>query len=170
MFDTERLYEFWGIEATKRLPYMEATMAGKIPEPNWAESVFLDVKPFLERAQERCLLVLLTRTADVDFQKRKLERSGLGNFFSGALYTTAMHAKGELVHDFLTKRGKDAVAVFYVDDEPMNIHDVKSENPQVFAMLMRRPDGLERVHDGYLPPDAIVEDFADVAHHMKLYV
>lgn len=170
MFDTDQLYTFWGIEPEKRAPYMRATVEGKIPEPDWASMVYPETKSFLERAKDRYHLVLLTRTLDIDFQKIKFTRSGLSKYFESALYTTALCAKGDLARRYLERfRGERSHAAF-VDDEPMNIDDVKRALPGIFAMRMRRSGHIDRiVREEYLRADAEVEDFSEVAWYLRIY-
>lgn len=170
MFDTDQLYRFWGIDSEKRAPYMRATAEGRIPEPDWAAMVYPETKSFLERAKEHFHLVLLTRTLDVEFQRMKFTRSGLAKYFDGALFTTALCAKGDLARRYLGRYKGDASKAAFVDDEPMNIDDVKRALPSIFAMHMRRPEHVERVmREEYLHADAEVEDFAEVAWYLRLY-
>lgn len=170
MFDTDQLYAFWGIEYEKRGPYMRATVEGRIPEPDWATMVYPETKSFLERAKERYHLVLLTRTLDVEFQKMKFTRSRLAKHFDGALFTTALCAKGDLARRYLERYKGDASKAAFVDDEPMNIDDVKRALPSLFAMHMRRPSYTNRpLKEEFLRADAETEDFAEVAWYLRMY-
>jgi FMN phosphatase YigB (HAD superfamily) len=171
MFDTDQLYVFWGIDPERRAPYMQATVEGKIPEPDWANMVYPETKSFLERAKERYHLVLLTRTLNISFQKMKFVRSGLSKFFDGALYTTAFRAKGSLVKRYLELYGGDRSHAVFIDDEPANIDDVKRALPGIFAIHMcRSGDQSERViPEEYIRADVVAEDFSEVAWYLRMY-
>lgn len=170
MFDTDQLYAFWGIEYERRGPYMRATAEGRIPEPDWATMVYPETRTFLERAKERYRLVLLTRTLDIEFQKIKFTRSGLSKYFDDSLYTTALCAKGDLARRYLERYKGERTHAAFIDDEPMNIDDVKRALPGIFAMHIRRQEHRDRiVREEYLHADAEVEDFAEVAWYLRMY-
>jgi FMN phosphatase YigB (HAD superfamily) len=170
MFDTDQLYRFWNIDPERRASYIHDTVTGAIPEPDWATMVYPEVKSFLERAREKYHLVLLTRTLDIDFQKMKFQRSGLSKYFDGSLFTTALCAKGDLARRYIERYKGDQSKAAFVDDEPMNIDDVKRALPGIFAMHVRRNVDAERnVREEYLRADAEVEDFAEVAWYLRMY-
>jgi len=97
--------------------------------------LYSDVEPFLKKVCNKFDLYLVSY-GDKNFQKKKIEKSGITKFFKKIVITTDIN-KSSTLKKFLRKNEK---AVF-VDDNPEALSTTKEKFPQVITIRMNRGEG-----------------------------
>lgn len=133
LFDTEGFYAWLGEDYTSGLLDVAS---GKIAAPDFAQMIYPDTLPFLRKAKEVYSLVLLTYTVNTVIQRRKVEGSGIAQYFDDILMTR--DGKGIETKNYLTQKGYGLSGHLFVDDAPENIDDMKKINPEIKSIRIER--------------------------------
>lgn len=97
--------------------------------------VYGDVKEFLTFLKKGEINMVLLSTGDTVFQKQKIAKSGLSDFFDDIVIIP--HAsKGEALD--LIMRKKRPESIMFIDDKKEVVEDIKYSLPSVYVVQMQR--------------------------------
>lgn len=169
-FTSEEFKEIYKRSKEKRGEFDQETAIGLFSElrPFDRHQVAKELSELLERAEDfvypdfykfadsflRKELVLLS-FGSTDFQKIKIENSGLKNYFD-KVYVTDKDKVFDLEHIY-RKNASDVIV--FIDDKAEEIDKVKEKFPDVVALKMERPKG-GHVKTKSEKADYVVKNFA----------
>lgn len=97
--------------------------------------LYPDVEPFLKKIENEFDLFLISY-GDKEFQKEKIEKSGIAQFFKKVFVTPDIN-KVSTFKRILRKNEK----VIFVDDNPAALSAIKEKFPKVITIRMNRGEG-----------------------------
>lgn len=113
--------------------------------------IYDDVKEVLEQLRADGHILIMLSWGDSNWQLRKIEASGLKNYFEEIITVT------ELKADFLSKWADDLSDIVVIDDKPAELKAIEKVHPDLTLVRMKRengkysdqetPSGLEEVKD-----------------------
>ncbi|MDO8521582.1 MAG: hypothetical protein Q7S52_05700 [bacterium] len=177
LFDTKLLREWLGENIEERV---RAIDRGELELPDCSPMLYPDTLPFMRKARQTHLLVLLTSTAYPAYQKKKIIGSGVVPFLDDMLIVRVEEgylnrardktsppvssSKGKAACEYLDRTQNAVGGTVFVDDLPENLSEVKTLLPAIRSIEIRR---IERrsdnvPHTELLPPDAIVANLAEL--------
>lgn len=102
---------------------------------NANDFLYPDVEPFLQKIENKFDLFLLSYGED-KFQREKIEKSGIAQFFKKVFITPDIN-KVSTFKRILRKNEK----VIFVDDNPAALSAIKKKFPKVITIRMNRGEG-----------------------------
>ena len=102
--------------------------------------LYSDVFDFLKKLEDRFDFYILSFGRE-DFQRKKIEKSGISNFFK-EIYITGDKNKVSVLKRFFTSQDK----VVFVDDRPLTLSRIKERFPEIITVRMNRGEGKYRKH------------------------
>ena len=122
--------------------------------------VYGDVKKFLAFLKEEGINAILLSTGDAVFQKHKLAKSGIHDFFNDVIIIP--HASKIADVDMILRKMKPMSAIF-IDDKREVVEAIKNSLPSVYAIHMRRRDNEMPSRNA----DLVARSFADMTMFIK---
>lgn len=158
LFDTGQFYDWLGGEADERLA---ALLAGKIEQPDFASMLYSDTLDFLKRARVTHELVLLTYTSRPSLQDMKVRGSGIVPYLDKVILAQGKDGnsgKGMEAKKHLRATPHPPHGHSFVDDFPDYIAEVKSLNPEIRCIQIKRDEPRKSGAIDIFPPDDVVSD------------
>lgn len=175
LFDTEQFYEWLGVD---RFEKILGITSGKVMPPNFASYLYADTLPFLNATRKTYRLVLLTYSINQMLQRRKVRDSGIVTLLDDVIIS---HRNKSLeAKEYITRIGDPgwpacrscgrAAAVrehAFVDDAPINISDMKAENPDIRTFrIERKPLPKDAFVGASIEADVVVRDLNELLTHL----
>ena len=174
LFDTELFYEWLGED---RFEKILGIISGKIDPPDFSSYLYPDTLSFLNTARKTHRLVLLTYSVNQMLQRRKVRDSGIVPLLDDVIISH--RNKGLEAKEYITRIGDSGLSACracgavaggecgFVDDAPLNISDMKAENPDIRTFRIERKPRLEESFVGApIEADIVVRDLNEVLVHL----
>lgn len=162
LFDTEQFYEWLGED---RFEKILGITSGKVTPPDFATYLYPDTLPFLNAARKTHRLVLLTYSVNQMLQRRKVRDSGILLYLDDVIISH--RNKGLEAKEYITRIGDSGWEHAFVDDAPLNITDMKAENPDIRTFRIERKPLPEDAFVGVsIEADIVVSDLNEVLTHL----
>lgn len=157
IFDTSILDDALGEDTASR---MAEILGGRATDPDYAAMLYADTRRALGALREAYHLILLTHAGIVwsrEFQRRKVERSGVAAMVDEVIITMGM--KGEEARAYFEKTGTAPEGTVFLDDLPEQISDMKARIPASYTVLMvRNPAIVDSADSPPFGADAVVQN------------
>ena len=121
--------------------------------------IYGDVKKFLAFLKEEEISAILLSTGDAVFQKHKITRSGIEDFFDEVIIIP--HASKIADVDLILRKIKPVSAIF-IDDKKEIVETVKNSLPSVYTVQICRSGGAPARN-----ADLVARGFADTIEFIK---
>ncbi len=158
LFDTEQFYEWLGVD---RFEKILGITSGKVTPPDFASYLYPDTLPFLNSARKTHRLVLLTYSINQMLQRRKVRDSGIVPLLDDVIISH--RNKGLEAKEYIVRIGDPGWEHGFVDDAPLNISDMKAENPDIRTFRIDRLGQLPESFEGVVhQADVVVKDLDEV--------
>ena len=122
--------------------------------------VYDDVKKFLAFVKEEDIGVVLLSAGDAVFQKHKIAKSGIQDFFDEAVITP--HSSKIADVDLILRKKKPMSALF-IDDKKDVVEEIKNALPSVYVIQMRRNENKPPARN----VDMVAKSFADMTEYIR---
>ncbi|MDZ4260365.1 MAG: HAD family hydrolase, partial [Candidatus Sungbacteria bacterium] len=97
--------------------------------------IYRDVPDFLAFLEKEGIRAVLLSTGDAQFQKQKINKSGITDLFDDIIIISDSSKVSAL--DTLIRKKKPASTIF-IDDKKEVVEEVKKSLPEVYTIQMRR--------------------------------
>ncbi len=163
LFDTDLFYDWLGEARMERI--LGVTM-GTIAPPDFAAMLYPDAIDFLEEMRKDFRLVILTFETNHGLQRKKLQISGVVPLVDDIIVTGS--GKGDEAASYIARIGAPLLGHAFIDDRPDYIADMKTKNPGVRAILIRRegdfPDESDPLGE---MADARIRDLSEAKRYLR---
>ena len=162
LFDTEQFYEWLGED---RFEKILGITSGKVTPPDFASYLYSDTLPFLKAARKTHRLVLLTYSINQMLQRRKVRDSGIVPLLDDVIISH--RNKGLEAKEYITRIGDPGWEHAFIDDAPLNISDMKTENPDIRTFRIKRtPLSGKALASMPIEADVVVSNLSEVLTHL----
>lgn len=162
LFDTEQFYDWLGED---RFEKILGITSGKVTPPDFASYLYADTLPFLNAVRKTHRLVLLTYSINQMLQRRKVRDSGIVPLLDDVIISH--RNKGLEAKEYISRIGDPGWEHAFVDDTPINISDMKTENPDIRTFrIERKPLSEEAFVGAPIEADVVVRNLDEVLTHL----